>query len=354
MQVRRDCIISRQTTVFFLSGAILLIASMALSVHAQDAPPYYQFKHFKHVGTVRFDKPDTLLIATISRLDVNTDGQWLITDELGKQVLLFDSTGTLLASLDASTCHPGFVFNPENARFGGNEYIFVQTHGNYWGYRFTTEGKCLGSMDRDFVAPNGFFDIDPAGVFYGLYDFPEYELRRMSPTGKTLGVFPLPPPKYPNASRRFAQGGIIADGTHLFYALVPEPEIWKLTLDGELSGMISKRSSWFRSPPGGRDFPPDVSQRLWATMSEWQNTTTPWSLFELTDQTLMIQYTNGDRGTGYQIFTKDGLLITEELGLDTLFIHGENGLAYLVYQPDLDSQGELPNPFIEIYQFVTP
>ena len=77
-------------------------------------------------------------------------------------------------------------------------------------------------------------------------------------------------------------------------------------------------------------------------------------LFELTDQTLLVQYANGSRGWGYQVFTKDGVLLAEELGVSRRFEHGGNGLVYRVVQPDLDDAGQLPNPYIEVYQFVAP
>ena len=84
------------------------------------------------------------------------------------------------------------------------------------------------------------------------------------------------------------------------------------------------------------------------------NASIPWSLFELTDELLMIQYTNRERGTGYQVFTKDGALVAEELGLNMLFVHGAGGRVYRSVQPGLDAQGELPNPYIEVYEFVAP
>ena len=69
----------------------------------------------------------------------------------------------------------------------------------------------------------------------------------------------------------------------------------------------------------------------------------------------MIQYVTGDKGTGYQVFAKDGTLVAEELGTGgRYFIHGDNGLVYGLVQPGLDSQGDLPRPYLNIYQIVAP
>ena len=169
-------------------------------MRAQHVPPL-ELKHFKKVKTIRFDDPDTLLIGTIDHMDVDPAGRILVVDESGGQVLLFDSTGALRASLDPTDCHPGFTFRPWTAHFGGDAFIFIQ-NGSPWGFRFTSEGGCLGSADEDYSAHRA-FDIDPAGTLYSVYpDRPDRRriLRRMSPTGKTLEEFPVPPSKYPNAS----------------------------------------------------------------------------------------------------------------------------------------------------------
>ena len=130
------CVVRRGLLVVLFLGV-----TAAPCVRAQYAPPF-ELKHFEKVGTVRFDKPDTLLIASIFEIDVDPAGRLLITDMLGEQVLLFDSTDVLLASLEPRICHPGFTFRPQGARFGSDEFIFLLNSGP-WGYRFTTEGTCL-------------------------------------------------------------------------------------------------------------------------------------------------------------------------------------------------------------------
>lgn len=196
---------------------ILLIACPTLDLCAQEIPPL-QFKHFERIGTIKFDNPDTLLIAEIEHIDVDSNGRMLITDWLGEQTLLFDSTGTLQASLDPSTCHPAFPFSPLAAKFGNDEFIFVENNSaGYWGYQFTAEGACLGRADPSFNSPK-FIDIDPEGMMYGVGAGPPTKrmLTRMNSAGKVLAEFPLPPVKFPSAEHRYAQGGLIADGTHIF------------------------------------------------------------------------------------------------------------------------------------------
>ncbi len=91
-----------------------------------------------------------------------------------------------------------------------------------------------------------------------------------------------------------------------------------------------------------------ASRRLWAS------STVVTGLFELTDQFIIIQYTNADRGQGYQIFTKAGQLVAQELGIRVHFEYGASGLVYRVVQPETATWDDLSNPLIEVYQFITP
>lgn len=337
-----------------ISGALCMSVAPVPPALAQASDPL-ELKHFQKVGTLRFDDPDSLLIGTIDHMDVDPAGRMLLVDRRGKQVLLFDSTGVLQALLDPTACHPGFQMFPLTAHFGSDAFIFIQ-NSIPWGYRFTAEGGCLGSVDEDFVAYR-FFDIDPAGALYGSYrgrpDPQTRILRRMSSSGKTLEELPMPPSEYPNATRLVGGGGFIADGEHLFYASAPEMDILKFSLDGVLLDRISRRGSWFRSPR--QDLPSDVQGNI-REFGNWsKDTTTNTGLFELTDQTLMVQYYNDDRGGGYQVFTKDGELVAEELSTRlVLFLHAANGLAYRVAWPGREGRDDYRNPSLEVYQFVAP
>ena len=328
---------------------LLLGAWVVPSMFAQELTPS-ELKYFKPFRTLTLDVPDSLLVAVIEHLDVDVSGRILVTDPRGELVLLFDSTGAFLASLDPRLCHPGFEFWPINAMFGGSEFIFLQ-NASPWGYRFTADGGCLGSVHREFTPPK-FLDIDPSGTLYGLLDLFVWEVKRMDATGKTLSSFSIPEPRLPHASSRFGSGGLVADGMHIYYAWATEPALMKFTLDGTFVDRFEHRGSYFTRQR--RDFPADVSPELMTALRNWGGTSVL-SVFELTDQTIMVQYVDRKRGTGYQIFSKDGALVAEELGLDGwFFIHGGAGVVYgPVSGSPIDREGPY-NPTMTIYRFVAP
>ena len=318
--------------------------------------------HFQRVRTITLTDPDavhldSLLIAEIKSLDVAPDGRMLVVDVIGQQAFLFDPDGKLLALLDPSLCHPGFEVRPVSAIFVGDQSIFLNNAGP-WGYRFTPEGSCLGNVDPNYVVvSSGFLDVNAQGNLFGVYTLPDRQfIRYMSPSGKTLHEIVLPSSKYPNAVYRVGMGGLVVDEAHMFYAGSVEPHILKITLDGTVVASISRRTSWFRDV--SRDLPDMNSNGPSGLMKAFGNmlssSTLVSDIFELTDQVLMVQYSNGTRGRGYQVFTKHGLLVAEELGLQHRFKYGKDGLVYRVVQPELDDTGQLPNPFIEVYQFIAP
>lgn len=150
-------------------------------------------------------------------------------------------------------------------------------------------------------------------------------------------------------------GGIVADKTHVFYAGALEPQVLKIARDGTIESEIAHRTSWFqdvsRDLPG---FDPGNPAALMQAFGDLFGSSTLASrVFELNDQSIMVQH-SGPKGRGYQIFTKDGLLVAEELGVSYRFDQAKDGLLYRVIEPDTDSFTDLSNHLIEVYQFLSP
>ena len=337
-------------------AAVFAVTTMCITVPvvAQDIPT--DLLYFKVARTLHFS-PDTLLIASIDHMDVDPSGRLLIVDQLSRSAYLFDSTGNLQASLDPAVCHPGFTFRPLTARFGGDDFIFVQNSGGGWGFRFTTDGHCLGRADLEYTG-NREFSIDPKGILYDISyippDFATRVLRVMNSTGQTTAVFPLPPSKLPDAVRRVRGGGLIANEDFIYYATAVEAEIFKISVDGTLSARLPLDLPLSRLPR--RDLSTQAPNFL-REFSRWsRDVTLIEGFFELTDEHLFIQYRNSNGDGGYQVLSKDGTIIAEETGVSVMpkYLHGEYGWLYRVIQPSLDEAGNLPNPFVQAYHYITP
>ena len=159
--------------------AVVLVQLTHVDTAGAQPADSVRLAHFQWVRTITLSDldavhPDSLLIAEIKSLDVAPDGRMLVVDLIGRQALLFDPDGKLLALLDPSVCHPGFEVRPVNATFSGDQSIFLNNAGP-WGYRFTSEGSCLGNVDADYamVVHSGFQDVDAQGDLFGLYRFPD-------------------------------------------------------------------------------------------------------------------------------------------------------------------------------------
>lgn len=279
----------------------------------------------------------------------------LVVDHDGGQVLLFDASGTLQASLTVEDCHPGALFRPLTAHFGGDEFIFVQSSGGRWGFRFTSDGVCLGPADMDYTSQR-FFDVDPTGALYDSYfsDPTRRILRRLNSAGKPVEEFVMPRTKYPNATQRVRGGGLIADGNHVFVVSAVEPQILKFALDGTLDDRIVLRNSRFRF--ARRDLADASSHAAFLRgFHEWvQDITTIEEFFELTDESFLVLYRSKGLEAGYQVLSKEGEVIAEEMGIElrAQLLHGAHGMIYRTVRPGSDSDGEFPNPRLEVYRFV--
>lgn len=344
-------------SVFFIGFLACLTVLNSYGTH-QINEDYLPTDYFKKIRTIAFFDPlkilqDDLLIAEIKSLDVDVSGRFLAVDLLGEQAFLFDSDGHLLSNLNPSSCSPGFEFRPVNAIFLEDQSIFL-SNATPWGFRFTSEGECLGNVHSDFVMLQvGFMHTDTQGNLVGLYRSPiESIIKFMTPYGETIREIELPKSKFPNANMRIAMGGIVADKTHIYYASAVDPYILKVSKNGTIEAKISKRTSWFQNV--SKDLPAFNPKNLATQMNAIGNfygtNTLTTQIFQPNNQTIMIQYF-GPKGLGFQLFKKDGNFIDEKLGVNYHFDQAKNGFLYRVIQPEMDSIG-LPNPVVEVYQFL--
>lgn len=304
-------------------------------------------KHFKKVKTVQLSSEE--LIGEIAYLDVDDRGNFLITDIIGKNVLIFSQDGKFKSKLSAEPCHPGFTFNPLKAKFSPKGTILL-TNSMPWGFRFKNNGECLGKVDKNFTAPVE-FTFDNFGNIYGYYqDYKGNYLYKMDSLGKKITKFGYFPKKFKNLLNRLEGGGIICDQDGYIYNANPiEPIIYKYNKKFELIITFKNEPSYYESVK--RDLTSNRPDNLFNEVNEvLKGKTLTHSLFLLDTDKIMVQYYTSGK-FGVDIFDLGGRILASEIIVPDIIMCAKYGKIFIVREHESDNWNNVPNPFIEVYQF---
>ena len=307
---------------------------------------------FEKKRTISFPDANTLPIGVISTLNVASDGHLVITDEVGNQALLFESDGDLVTRLDARLCNPGVRFFPTGAIIKPDSSVLVLGT-SPWGFLFGRDGSCKGSLSTEFtgIGQNELV-LDGNHAMIGLYETGVgHVLRFMTGAGRTKRESRLPQSPAPGVDYRWAGGGLAKTEKYLYYATPSSTGLTQLDAVGSPIRVFRTNKSWFRPITGDVPDPFDpnsVDQHMGRIVD---NKSMVENVLLLDHDLVMIQYHNGNRGFGLQVFDETGRAVTEILGAMDYFLHASNGLAYRVVQPDANKNGHLPNPHVELYEY---
>lgn len=294
---------------------------------------------------------DEVLVATVQTLDVGPKGRFLITDQVSRRAWIFERDGHLMKELTPEHCHPGFTMNPLEARYLGEQQIIL-TNAGPWGHRFDVEGECIGGMHKSFTAPMT-FGTSSSGLTYAFYGEHGGYLAKLDATGREVMRFDTPEAVAPGMTLRFRGGGVVADTDNVFFADVARPAIHVFDTNGTHLRTIEETPDTFDMVD--EDLPGAGAQRgaILGAMSSFKSKSWVTDLLMLDADKLLIQYRHQD-GYGYQIFSKEGKLLSENSGMEHRFLAAGRGVAYRVVQPEVNAAGELPNPNIEVCRYVGP
>lgn len=310
-------------------------------------------KYFKKIKEIQLD--DKILLAVISNLDINEEGNLLVTDNVGKKVYLFDANGKVKKILSADTCHPGFNLNPIYAKFTKENEILLVNSGP-WGFRFKKNGDCLGDVDQSFVAPLHVC-FKNNGNMIGYYNYNENGgayLEEMDPLGKPIKKFGEFPQDLSNIVSRLEGGGIVCDNNNNIYQLdVTSPTVKKYDSKGKYVGKISRKPSYFRGINEDiKEYSGNPMELMKSVKNLFKKNTISYSLNMLDKDKILVQLLNNKK-YGIEIFDLNGnFLFEDELIYDKPIAATSNGYLYIVSQPTVSKNGILPNPIIEIYKLI--
>ncbi|MCF8298259.1 MAG: hypothetical protein K9H48_19350 [Melioribacteraceae bacterium] len=309
-------------------------------------------KYFKLVDTISLD--NHVLIADVHSLDVNKNGQLLVTDQRSKRIYLFSKTGKLIKELKVDSCDPGYKWSPESANFKKDGEIVIL---DPIGIRFTPNGKCIKKMNTAFFWPAEWsFMNDGRIIGYSIMPGESAKLKVMNKDGEELFSFGRFPNRLKNLrSRSFDYVGILCDNQDNIYQLNPNAlqlykydnefnfvEEFNLIVDNFIKITDDLRKVYYDGPG---DFINDMNRIR-------KNRTRAWGMDLLDKDKIMIYYLHNSNILIQIYSTKGKYLLDEDIRISQRFSLAKYGYAYMIKQPEANKEGYLPNPIIEKYQYI--
>ena len=306
---------------------------------------------------------DSIFIAHYAYLDVDTDGDFLLTDMIGKQVILFDRNGYHKRTLSTEPCDPGFPWHPYQARFKPEGNIIVNS--SEWGYEFSNDGDCIGKLSDEFGFPDA-MGFDNRGDIYGFYVYGQqdtgYHIRKMNQRGKTIDKFGFDDTYFWYTSRYSPAPDIVVDQNGVVYhAKIFNPKIDKYDKKGNLITQIGKKPEYYREVRvNDSEFAEGNDSRSAAIKYSGKFSLTQ-SLSLLNDETIMVKYKNQynrnkkpDELIGLMFMDLEG---NDIIGTDILthinFVTAKNGFAYSLFDSTNTGKGLAAGaPSIKIYRYL--
>ena len=305
---------------------------------------------------------DSIFIAHHTYLDIDTDGDFLFTDMIGKQVILFDRDGNYKKMLSTEPCDPGFPWDPFQARFKPDENIIVNI--GQWAYEFSNEGHCIGEMNDEFGFPYT-MGFSNQGHIYGFYVHGQqdrgYHIRKMNKRGKPIDKFGFDDTYFWYTMRNFSLPDIVVDrNDYVYHARIFSPQIDKYNEKGDFVTQIGRKPDYYKElKVDDSSFSFGNDARLASTDSRGRFSLTS-QLFLLNDETIMIKIwneynrkNNKDKEYGLVFMNLDGVdILNSDILTHIEFISAKNGFAYSLYDSTNSGKGLAKTPSIKVYRYL--
>lgn len=288
---------------------LVLIVTILISVSALAQPA-------ELIEIKRVTIPEEVFLGGFLEIDIQDD-RILITDSSIGQVLLFD--GSEWKVLDPKICHPGFSFQPLQAKFGDHDELFI-TNSGIWGFRFKNNGDCIGAAEEGtkfFTPENFYYGTDIIGI---NKDFTQTNINAWGKKGQEIETVFSVLNKFPNAEYRF-KGGIFEYKSSIYFIKALEPIIY--TFNRETKQLANNEFDFKFFKPIKSDIPSDVNnpgffKEIGKTI---KNNSVIYGLYQLNSNSgivLFNQYVDKKSATFGLVFSLDDLSIKETLVFETL------------------------------------
>ena len=255
-----------------------------------DSPVVPFEELFAPADTIRLDP--SIIIGGILFMDVNQEGDFLVSDGIGNSVNLFSSSGEHLRTYSVQECLPDLEsFQPFSSRFMGTGRVVTMGFGGAV-VVFSADGRCVGATRHVSVSSLGFCASGDSIFFLGLPLSKDLRPTIVvnSPELQRLREIPVEWPEFPvlNAGRSGIPGRNIDcfdDGP--YYTYLGSMDAMPARFDAESA---QQRLEFFAERP--RDLSPNMSSK--AKIAEWDKYLATSAFFALDSQTRMVVYRNLD------------------------------------------------------------
>ena len=309
--------------------------------------------------------PDSIFIGHYTYLDIDADENFLITDLIGRQAILFDRNGHHKKTLSTEPCDPGFPWSPWQARFKPNGNIIVNS--SQWGYEFSNDGDCMGELSDEFGFPKS-MGFDNEGYMYGFYVHGQqdegYHIRKMNEQGRPVDSFGFDDTYFWYTMRNTPVPDIIIDEDgYIYHAKIFNPGIDKYDKKGNFISQIGRKPDYYRTLQlNDSEFASDNDSRMASAKYNGKFSLTR-SLWLLNNDAIMIKFNNT-----YNIKDnkneEEGLIVMDLEGNDLIggdilthisFITAKDGLAYSFFDSTNSGKGfAVGPPSLKIYRYLPP
>ena len=306
---------------------------------------------------------DSVFIGHYTYLDVDEDGDFLLTDMLGKQVILYDRNGHHKKTLSTEPCDPGFPWDPFQARFKPNGNIIVRVI--QWGYEFSNEGDCMDELSDEFGFPTA-MGFGNSGNIYGFYVHGQqdtgYYIKEMNRHGEEIRSFGFDDTYFWYTMRNLSLPDIVVDRNGMIYHTKRfSPRIDKYDQAGNFIAQIGEKPDYYRElQVNDSDFSMD-NYSTSASIELLGKFSTTQGLFLLNDETIMIKYHNDYNRRNKKFDKEEGFMFMDLKGKSRFdqdilthinFIFAKDNLAYSLYDSTNSGKGRATTPSIKIYRYL--
>ncbi len=350
----------------WLLMAVLSVGCTAAPKRSQilDAPVVPFAELFAPADTVRLDS--SIIIGAIMFLDVNQEGDLLVTDFIGGSVNLFASSGEHIRTYSPRECLPDDEnLTPYSARFAGKGHVVTKDLGSRV-VVLTADDHCVSATRRMLHLSKGFCTSGDS-LFFLAWPEPwasssSYNSVLVYSLGlQSLRDIPVEWPKFPRLNRPFSgmwDRSIDCFGDGPYFTYLESMDAIPVRFDAQLT---QQRPEFYSPRP--QDLQRNMSRE--EMTAEWQKYLSTSAVFALTSQTRMLLYSNlADRWRpeGVEVGYRYGISVASNVGLfpPRSTISPDKPLAagygYIYRQGDHEPlpDGDVGNPLILRYRFIPP